>query len=112
MLVANALWTLQLLVATALLCKTLIILEEKPEEQTIRGFTFSRKSLCKSMEDENTNHQCSQLIGGVVSYKAISSSTEVSYIKQSRNLIPNPNPNSNLSPIPYELLYPNPSLIH
>jgi hypothetical protein len=62
MAAVQAIWTLQLLISTALLAKVLITFQKE-----VRG----SPSLCDNwdkQENRKYNHHCSQMIGGVVSY--------------------------------------------
>jgi hypothetical protein len=64
MVVVHTIWTLQLLVSTALLAKTLTSLQKKLD----RFGTFGmKKSVCDLLDDANHDYTCSQLIAGVVS---------------------------------------------
>ena len=62
MAAAQAIWTLHLLISTALLAKVLTTYQKE-----VRG----RPSACDDwdkQENRNYNYHCSQVIGGVVSY--------------------------------------------
>ena len=61
MMLVYGIWSLQLLVSTALLAKVLASSEKKLD-------TFDmKKSYCDILEDSNQDHTCSHLFSGVVS---------------------------------------------
>ncbi|CAB4013036.1 ---NA--- [Paramuricea clavata] len=64
MVVLHAIWTLQLLVSTVLLAKTLATLEKKVEY--LSSTVGKKKSNCQLLDDANHDFTCSQLTAGVV----------------------------------------------
>ena len=62
MILVHALWALQLLVSAALLAKLLAMFEEEKEIPGVKP-----KSACESLDYQDTDYQCSELKGGVVS---------------------------------------------
>jgi hypothetical protein len=61
MVIVHALWTLQLLVSTALLAKILATYEKEGD------FGFGNKqSVCDQFDKADKDYQCRELIGGVV----------------------------------------------
>lgn len=59
----HALWALQLLVSSSLLAKIMVKYDEKGTEPGMK-----MKSQCKIWKESESDLQCSQLTGGVVSY--------------------------------------------
>jgi hypothetical protein len=64
MVVVHAIWTLQLLVSSALLAKVLASNEKKVDYSG--GFGM-KKSNCDIFDDTNQDYTCKHLISGVVS---------------------------------------------
>jgi hypothetical protein len=62
MVVVHAIWTLQLLVSSALLAKVLASNEKKVDHSG-----GMKKSDCDIFDDTNQDHTCKYLISGVVS---------------------------------------------
>ncbi|CAB4029797.1 ---NA--- [Paramuricea clavata] len=65
MVIVHALWTLQLLVSTALLAKVLATYEKEQDLLPIYVISEKKQSFCDNFDEANTNYQCSQFIGGV-----------------------------------------------
>ena len=65
MVAVIALWTVQLLVASALLAKVLATLEKEKE---IPFLVHDRKTTCEQWDDKDYKFKCTHIIGGVVSF--------------------------------------------